>query len=157
MGWLEGALRLMPSFQLHMFGYRVPEIVVPAVLLPRRRRSRVLYAWPAIDKRLTSDRLRAPPARPARDDPMRTAFGVAVLTFYVVLFVGGSQDVIAQELRVSIDPVTWRFGSLCSSYRSRPPRSHTRSATTSRESLSRPRRSPPPKRGRREREPLVSR
>jgi hypothetical protein len=37
---------------------------------------------------------------------MRTAFGAAVLTFYVVLFVAGSQDVIAQKLGVSIEPVT---------------------------------------------------
>jgi hypothetical protein len=41
-----------------------------------------------------------------RDHPIRSAFGAAVLTFYVVLFVAGSQDVIAQKLGVSIAPVT---------------------------------------------------
>ncbi len=105
MGWLEGALRLMPSFQLHLFGYRVPEIVVPTLMLPAATFG-VLYAWPAIDKRLTSDRLEHHLLDRPRDHPIRTAFGAAVLTFYIVLFVGGSQDVIAQKLRVSIEPVT---------------------------------------------------
>ncbi len=38
---------------------------------------------------------------------MRTAFGVAVLTFYVVLFVAGSQDVIATTFDVSVFTVLW--------------------------------------------------
>ena len=32
---------------------------------------------------------------------------MAVLAFYVVLFVAGSQDLIAQALNVSIVPLTW--------------------------------------------------
>jgi ubiquinol-cytochrome c reductase cytochrome b subunit len=105
MGWLEGAMRVMPSFQLHLFGYRVPEIVVPTLLLPMATFT-VLYLWPAVEKRLTSDRLEHHLLDRPRDHPMRTAFGAAVLTFYVVLFVAGSQDVIAQKLGVSIEPVT---------------------------------------------------
>ena len=42
-----------------------------------------------------------------RDRPVRTALGVGVLAFYVVLFVAGGQDLIAQGLNVSIVPVTW--------------------------------------------------
>ena len=55
MGWLEGRMRLAPAFRLHLFGYRVPEIVVPAVIFPALTFA-VLFAWPAIDKRLTGDR-----------------------------------------------------------------------------------------------------
>jgi len=105
MGWLEGAMRLMPSFQLHLFGYRVPEIVVPTLLLPLVTFT-VLALWPWVDKRLTRDRLEHHLLDRPRDHAVRTSFGAAVLTFYVVLFVGGSQDVIAQLLRVSIPPVT---------------------------------------------------
>jgi ubiquinol-cytochrome c reductase cytochrome b subunit len=105
MGWLEGAMRVMPSFQLHLFGYRVPEIVVPTLILPMATFA-VLYLWPAVDKRLTSDRMEHHLLGRPRDHPIRSAFGAAVLTFYVVLFVAGSQDVIAQKLGVSIEPVT---------------------------------------------------
>ncbi len=106
MGWLEGALRLMPAFQMHLFGYRVPEIVVPGLMLPLMTFG-LLYLWPAIDKRLTRDRLEHHLLERPRDHPIRTAFGAAVLTFYIVLFVSGSQDIIAQKLGVSLQAVTW--------------------------------------------------
>ncbi len=106
MGWLEGALRLMPSIRLHLFGYRVPELIVPAVVFPTITFS-MLYAWPAVEKRLTGDWGEHHLLDRPRDHPLRTALGVAVLTFYIVLFVGGSQDVIAQQLGVSIVSVTW--------------------------------------------------
>ena len=106
MGWLEGALRLTPAFQLTLFGYRVPELVLPAVIFPTATFG-LLYLWPAIEKRLTRDRGEHHLLQRPRDHPVRTAFGTAVLTFYVVLFVGGSQDLIAQKLGVSIVTVTW--------------------------------------------------
>ncbi len=34
MGWLEGALRLFPAVRVHLFGYRMPEIVLPGRGLP---------------------------------------------------------------------------------------------------------------------------
>jgi ubiquinol-cytochrome c reductase cytochrome b subunit len=105
MGWLEGAMRLMPAFQLHLFGYRVTEIVVPTVIFPMVTFG-VLFLWPAIEKRLTGDRAEHHLLDRPRDHPLRTALGTSVLMFYVVLFVGGSQDVIAQKLGVSIQPVT---------------------------------------------------
>jgi ubiquinol-cytochrome c reductase cytochrome b subunit len=106
MGWLEGALRLVPAFRLHLFGYRVPELVLPAVIFPTATFG-LLYLWPAIEKRLTKDRDEHHLLDRPRDHPLRTSFGVAVLVFYIVLFVGGSQDIIAQQLGVSIVPVTW--------------------------------------------------
>ncbi len=106
MGWLEGALRLVPAFQLHLFGYRVPELILPAVIFPTITFV-LLYAWPAVEKRLTGDWREHHLLDRPRDHPMRTALGVAVLAFYIVLFVGGSQDIIAQQLGVSIVSVTW--------------------------------------------------
>ena len=40
---------------------------------------------------------------------MRTAIGVGALTFYVVLFLAGSQDIGAQKLAVSIPSLTRVF------------------------------------------------
>src|SRR5205823_5352681 len=41
-----------------------------------------------------------------RDRPVRSAIGVGVLTFYIVLVVAGAQDIIAQKLSVGIPSVT---------------------------------------------------
>ena len=40
---------------------------------------------------------------------MRTAIGVGVLTFYVVLLLAGSQDIVAQKLAVAIPTLTRVF------------------------------------------------
>jgi ubiquinol-cytochrome c reductase cytochrome b subunit len=109
MGWLEGALRLFPAVRLHIFGYRMPEIVLPAVVFPTLT-FLLLFSWPLLDHRFGGD---APePAgtehhllvRP-RHRPRRTALGVAVLAFYVVLFIGGGQDIIAQQTDIDIATV----------------------------------------------------
>ncbi|MCU1501486.1 MAG: cytochrome b/b6 domain protein [Ilumatobacteraceae bacterium] len=107
MGWLEGALRLFPSFRIHLFGYRVPEAILPAVVFPTLTFA-ILFAWPAVDRRLSGE-VDGPDhhllVRP-RERPRRTALGVAVLTFYVVLFIGGGQDIISQKLHIALDTVT---------------------------------------------------
>jgi ubiquinol-cytochrome c reductase cytochrome b subunit len=40
---------------------------------------------------------------------MRTALGMGVLTFYIVLFVAGSQDIVAQHLHAEITEVNRWF------------------------------------------------
>ncbi len=109
MGWLEGALRLFPAVSIHVFGYRMPEIFLPAVVFPTLT-FLVLFAWPALDLHFGGDG--PEPAgtehhllvRP-RHRPRRTALGAAVLAFYVVLFVGGGQDIIAQQTNIDIAEV----------------------------------------------------
>jgi ubiquinol-cytochrome c reductase cytochrome b subunit len=41
-----------------------------------------------------------------RDRPVHTAIGVAALSFFIVLTLAGGQDVLAQEMRVSVTSVT---------------------------------------------------
>ncbi len=109
MGWLEGALRLFPAFRLHIFGYRVPELLVPAVIFPTLT-FLLLFAWPSIDRRIARRTGEDPDAdhhlleRP-RDRPGRTALGVAVLALYVALFIAGGQDLIAQYFHIQLDTV----------------------------------------------------
>jgi ubiquinol-cytochrome c reductase cytochrome b subunit len=105
MGWLEGAFRLMPPARTHIFGYELSEVFVPGVLLPSLTFG-LLYAWPFLERRFTKDRashnlLDRPSAK-----PWRTSIGTAVVTFYVVLFLAGSQDIASQHLRVPIGTVT---------------------------------------------------
>ncbi|MCU1373456.1 MAG: cytochrome b/b6 domain protein, partial [Actinomycetia bacterium] len=105
MGWLEGALRLAPAWRFHVFGYPISELFGPAVLLPGLTFG-LLYAWPFLEARLTHDRQLHHLLDRPRDRPARTALGTGVLTFYVVLFVAGSQDIIAQHLGQSVPTVT---------------------------------------------------
>jgi ubiquinol-cytochrome c reductase cytochrome b subunit len=83
----------------------VPEIIVPGVIFPTMTFA-LLYLWPAIEKRVTRDRVEHHLLDRPRDRPIRTALGAATLAFYIILFIGGGQDVIAQKLNVTIAAVT---------------------------------------------------
>ena len=104
-GWLEGALRIFPPWRIHVAGYTISEIFWPAVLLPLVTFG-LLYAWPFLEQRVTGDREEHHLLDRPRDRPVRSAVGAGALTFFVVLFVAGAQDVIAQKLSVSIPAVT---------------------------------------------------
>jgi ubiquinol-cytochrome c reductase cytochrome b subunit len=105
MGWLEGALRLAPAWRIDVFGYTISEVFWPAVLLPGITFG-ALYMWPFIERRLTHDDAEHHLLDRPRERPLRTAFGVGTLTFYIVLFVAGSQDVLAQKFVIAIPTVT---------------------------------------------------
>jgi ubiquinol-cytochrome c reductase cytochrome b subunit len=104
-GWLEGALRLAGPWQVHVFGRTISEVFWPAVFLPGIFFG-VLFAWPWLERRVTGDRAEHHLLDRPRDRPVRTALGVAGLTFFVVLTVAGAQDIVAQHLDVSILTVT---------------------------------------------------
>jgi ubiquinol-cytochrome c reductase cytochrome b subunit len=105
-GWLEGALRLFPPWRATVFGSTVPEVFWPGIVLPGITFG-LLYLWPFVEGRVTGDdRAEHHLLDRPRNRPVRTALGVSTLTFYVVLFVAGSQDIIAETLQTSITPVT---------------------------------------------------
>ncbi len=102
MGWLEGALRLMPPGHAVIFGVTIPNLFFPAVVLPAGS-FLALYAWPVIERRATGDRANHNLLDRPRDHPWRTGLGAGVFTFYTVLFVAGGNDVLASEFDVSVD------------------------------------------------------
>jgi quinol---cytochrome-c reductase cytochrome b subunit len=104
-GWLEGALRLAGPWQVHIFGGTISEVFWPGVLLPTLVFG-VLYAWPFLEARITGDHDEHHLLDRPRDRPVRTAIGVAALTFFGVLLVAGGQDVVASKLGLSIMVVT---------------------------------------------------
>ena len=104
-GWLEGALRLAPPWRVHIFGYTISEVFWPGILLPGITFG-LLYMWPFLEARFTGDRLEHHLLDSPRERPVRTAIGVGVLTFYIVLVVAGAQDIVAQKLGVGIPTVT---------------------------------------------------
>jgi ubiquinol-cytochrome c reductase cytochrome b subunit len=108
LGWVEGALRVMPSWAPTVFGQLIPNVFFPAVLLPTITFG-LLYAWPFLEARFTGDREPHHLLDRARDRPMRTALGAVTLTFYAVMFVAASNDLIAKWLKVSVLTTTTVF------------------------------------------------
>lgn len=104
-GWLEGALRLMPNWEIRAFGFTVPNPFFPGILLPGIIFT-LLYLWPFLEQRVTKDRAEHNILDRPRERAWRTAIGVAGLTFMIVLFVAGSNDIIAVRMQMSINAIT---------------------------------------------------
>ncbi len=94
MGWLEGALRLWPRWEIHLPGHMVPSPFFPGVVLPIATWL-FIYSWPVLESFFKSDHRIHHLLDSPRDAPVRTAFGVAGITFYFILFVVGGDDVLA--------------------------------------------------------------
>jgi ubiquinol-cytochrome c reductase cytochrome b subunit len=104
MGWLDGALRLMPNWEWEGWGYQIPNPFWGAVLLPGITFV-LLYGWPWIEARVTKDHREHHVLDRPRDRPMRTALGVTTLTFYTILGVAASNDVLALALGISLNAI----------------------------------------------------
>jgi ubiquinol-cytochrome c reductase cytochrome b subunit len=92
--WIEGALRLFPRLEFHLFGEIVPNQFWAAVLMPGLTFA-LLYAWPFIDRRLTGDRGTHHLTGRPRESPVRVGIGVGAITFYSVLLVAAGEEEIS--------------------------------------------------------------
>jgi ubiquinol-cytochrome c reductase cytochrome b subunit len=101
LGWLIGALRLMPSFDVTIGHYTlVPNAFwggagFPLVVFA------ILYLAPSLERRLTGDRAFHNLLDRPRDAPWRTALGAALFTWIFVVFVAGASDRIFVTFGVS--------------------------------------------------------
>src|SRR5215831_5605796 len=109
MGFLDGALRIMPGWEIDVAGHPltlavlVPALIVPGVFFT------LLAAYPLLERRLTGDRgLHYLPDRP-RDAATRTAIGAAGITFYGLLWAVAANDQIAYHFHLDLYTVTWFF------------------------------------------------
>jgi ubiquinol-cytochrome c reductase cytochrome b subunit len=105
-GWLDGAVRLWPAWDIHLGRYTIPAPFWPSVvLLASSFALLALYPW--IERRVTrDDASHDRPQRP-RDAPKRTALGVGVVVFYGCLQLAGATDVIGAAFRPSTDGLFW--------------------------------------------------
>jgi ubiquinol-cytochrome c reductase cytochrome b subunit len=108
LGWIEGALRLFPNWEIRAFGLEVPEPFFPAVLMPGVTFA-LLYAWPWLERRVTGDTGEHQLLDRPRDEPFRTALGALTLTFFAVLFVAASNDLIAHWTGIDIADINRWF------------------------------------------------
>jgi ubiquinol-cytochrome c reductase cytochrome b subunit len=109
MGWLDGALRIMPSWEFAGFGHTIPfEVFLPAVVFPGLVFT-ICLIWPALERRVTGDdEIHHLLDRP-RNRPKRTAAGAAMFGLLFTLFAASSTDVLANFFHVSLNAVLWFF------------------------------------------------
>ncbi|MET7643598.1 ubiquinol-cytochrome c reductase cytochrome b subunit [Streptomyces sp. NPDC005426] len=108
-GFLEGALRLMPGVETRLWGHTVMwNPLVPGVLLPGAL-FLVLYAYPFFERWITRGSGEHHLCDRPRDRPLRTGLGTGALTAYAVLLLAGAQDVIAYTFDVPVRALTWTF------------------------------------------------
>jgi ubiquinol-cytochrome c reductase cytochrome b subunit len=104
-GFLEGSLRLFPPWETRAFGYMINNLVYSGIVVPGLIFG-ALFVVPWIERQFTGDVGEHHLLDRPRDAPVRTAFGAAAITFVAVLFLGGSQDVIAGTFGIPIETVT---------------------------------------------------
>lgn len=108
-GFLEGALRLMPGVETRLWGHTLMwNPLVPGVLLPGAL-FLVLYAYPFFERWITGGSGERHVCDRPRDRPVRTGLGTGALTAYAVLLLAGAQDVIADVFDVPVHALTWAF------------------------------------------------
>ncbi|WP_413799436.1 cytochrome b [Streptomyces iranensis] len=106
MGYSEGLIRLMPGWEINLWGHTlvlgvlIPFLVFPTVLL-------VIWLYPFLEAWITGDRREHHFNERPRNAPTRTAFGAAWAALYAVLLAGGGNDLIATHFQLSINAITW--------------------------------------------------
>jgi ubiquinol-cytochrome c reductase cytochrome b subunit len=92
LGWLIGALRLVPSFDLVIDGYTlVPNPFWGGVAFPGLVFG-FLYLWPWIERRFTRDQAFHNVLERPRDAPVRTGIGIGMITWITLIFFAGGAD-----------------------------------------------------------------
>ncbi len=109
MGLVDGALRIMPSWEFAGWGHTVPlEVFLPAALFP----GLLINLWllyPGLERKMTGDYALHNLLDRPRDRPKRTAAGVAMFSFMFTLFAASSTDVLANYFHVSLNVTLWFF------------------------------------------------
>jgi len=106
-GWLDGALRIMPNIESHLFGYTISwNILTPAVIMPGVVFTALAF-YPFLEAWVTGDKREHHLLDRPRNNPTRTGIGVMALTFYGLLWIGGGNDIIATSFNLTINSITW--------------------------------------------------
>ncbi|MER6303376.1 ubiquinol-cytochrome c reductase cytochrome b subunit [Kitasatospora sp. NPDC001539] len=107
MGFSEGLIRVMPGWEISVWGGHtlnlgvfIPLMVFPLVLL-------VIWCYPFLEAWVTGDRGEHHIADRPRNAPVRTAFGAAWMGLYLILLAGGGNDLLATHFHLSINAITY--------------------------------------------------
>ncbi|PZH09026.1 ubiquinol-cytochrome c reductase cytochrome b subunit [Streptomyces sp. NTH33] len=109
LGFLEGSLRLMPGWEWNFAGYTVQwGVFLPAVVLPVLL-FLILYAYPFFERWVTGPGPEQHLCDRPRNQPTRTALGVAGISAFAVLIAAGGQDVHAYVFKLPFEVLTYTF------------------------------------------------
>ncbi|HEY2508528.1 MAG TPA: cytochrome bc complex cytochrome b subunit [Streptosporangiaceae bacterium] len=107
MGALEGALRLFPPWQWITVGHTWAFNVFVPALVPLGIVFGGAAIWPFLEQWVTGDRTEHHVNDRPRNAPTRTGLGIAMITFYGVLWAEGANDIIAVHLNIPLYITTW--------------------------------------------------
>ncbi|KAF4406476.1 MULTISPECIES: cytochrome bc complex cytochrome b subunit [Streptomyces] len=107
MGFSEGLIRAMPGWEVVLpggytlaLGVFVPLMVFPLVLA-------AIAVYPFIESWVTGDKREHHILDRPRNHPVRTGIGAAWISWYLVMLIGGGNDLFAIHFHLSINAVTW--------------------------------------------------
>jgi ubiquinol-cytochrome c reductase cytochrome b subunit len=111
-GWLIGALRLMPNWEPAIGNHTlIPNPFWGGAAFPLLVFA-VMYAWPWLERKVTGDHGRHDLLDRPRDRPTRTAIGAAFFSWVVIVFAVGSTDRLFFRLHIPYQQQIhfWRAG-----------------------------------------------
>jgi ubiquinol-cytochrome c reductase cytochrome b subunit len=109
MGFAEGAIRIMPGpgWEWHIGHTTWSWNVFLPLALPMGLLFGGMAIYPFIEAWVTGDKSEHHLLDRPRNKPTRTALGVAAMTWYAVLWIGGGNDLVATQFHVSLNAVTY--------------------------------------------------
>jgi ubiquinol-cytochrome c reductase cytochrome b subunit len=107
MGILDGALRIMPPWELNFLGHTVTLSVLIPFIVPLTVILGGAALWPFFERWATGDTSYHHVNDRPRNAPIRTATGMAAVTFYGVLWAESANDIIAYNLQIPLYALTW--------------------------------------------------
>ena len=106
-GFLDGSTRLMPSWEFRGLGHTIPfNVLIPTVVMPGLIFTLLIF-YPWLEARFTGDRKYHNLLDRPRDVPVRTAIGAMSLSFYVILWISGGNDIVAHIFKISVNNMTY--------------------------------------------------
>ena len=106
-GWLDGAVRVIPNWETVLFGYYISwNILIPALIIPGIMFT-LLALYPWIEAKATGDKREHHLLDRPRNAPTRTGLGTMAISFYALLWISGGNDIIATAFGWSINSITW--------------------------------------------------
>jgi ubiquinol-cytochrome c reductase cytochrome b subunit len=106
MGFVEGGIRLMPNWEWHIgsttwsWNVAIPGLGLMGLFFG------LMAIYPFVEAWVTGDKREHHVLDRPRNAPTRTAFGVAAITGYSLLMIGGGNDLVATIFDVSLNAVT---------------------------------------------------
>jgi ubiquinol-cytochrome c reductase cytochrome b subunit len=107
MGIAEGLLRIMPGWETHIFGITISwNVLIPGQIGPFLLFGAVL-AYPFLEQWITGDKREHHLLQRPRNAPTRTAFLVACITAYGLLWAAGGNDILATVFHQNLNHITY--------------------------------------------------